>query len=298
MWFSPSPCAGRPVRRRSLLALCLAGAACGSARGAGIFWQPQNRDLQAGAGQWGKLLDGVRARGIDTLVLQWVAFGSELTVKNRDERIASVIRQAKSRGLKVVLGLHMDPHFFHRQADHQHLAKYLEQLRTADLAAARHWLWHVGEQIDGWYVSAEIDDSNWRDPKARSALLESMRILSRQLRLVRDVPVYISSFFAGNMSPQGYAGLIAELSGCGLSVWVQDGRSAGSLTEPQINLYLKATEPVRAGLIAEIFSMSQNRFDALGRKAFEQRFARYAREPDAVFFSLRYLPEADGVLAR
>ncbi|MGQ7115682.1 DUF4434 domain-containing protein, partial [Escherichia sp. TWPC-MK] len=55
-------------------------------------------------------------------------------------------------------------------------------------------------------------------------------------RLISDVsakPVYISSFFAGNMSPDGYRQLLEHVKATGVNVWVQDGSGVDKLTAEQ-----------------------------------------------------------------
>lgn len=83
-------------------------------------------------------------------------------------------------------------------------------------------------QPDGWYISAEIDDLNWRDVSVRAPLLKWLKDSRQMLQAVADKPVYISSFFAGNMSPDGYRQLLSEMHDAGVKVWVQDGSGVAS----------------------------------------------------------------------
>lgn len=53
----------------------------------------------------------------------------------------------------------------------------------------------AGFQPDGWYISAEIDDLNWRDVSVRAPLLKWLKDSRQMLQAVADKPVYISSFF-------------------------------------------------------------------------------------------------------
>ncbi|XNM62008.1 DUF4434 domain-containing protein [Escherichia coli] len=84
------------------------------------------------------------------------------------------------------------------------------------------WSAAPGVTPDGWYIRREeIDDLNWRSEAARQPLLTW---LNNEQRLISDVsakPVYISSFFAGKIWPDGYRQLLEHVKATGVNVWVQ-----------------------------------------------------------------------------
>lgn len=172
----------------------------------GIIWQPQNRDSQVTDTQWQGLMSQLRLQGFDTLVLQWTRYGDAFTQPEQRALLFKRAAAAQQAGLKLIVGLNADPEFFmHQKQSSAALESYLNRLLAADLQQARLWSAAPGVTPDGWYISAEIDDLNWRSEAARQPLLTW---LNNEQRLISDVsakPVYISSFFAGNMSPDAIA---------------------------------------------------------------------------------------------
>lgn len=84
----------------------------------------------------------------------------------------SVPQVAQQAGLKLIVGLNADPEFFmHQKQSSAALESYLNRLLAADLQQARLWSAAPGVTPDGWYISAEIDDLNWRSEAARQPLL-------------------------------------------------------------------------------------------------------------------------------
>ncbi len=55
------------------------------------------------------------------------------------------------------------------------------------------------------------------------------------------VPIYISSFFAGNMTPERYAAMLENIEAQSkVNLWIQDGRGTGKLISAERDLYLDA----------------------------------------------------------
>lgn len=205
----------------------------------GIIWQPQNRDSQVTDTQWQGLMSQLRLQGFDTLVLQWTRYGDAFTQPEQRALLFKRAAAAQQAGLKLIVGLNADPEFFmHQKQSSAALESYLNRLLAADLQQARLWSAAPGVTPAGWYISAEIDDLNWRSEAARQPLLTW---LNNEQRLISDVsakPVYISSFFAGNMSPDGYRQLLEHVKATGVNVWVQDGSGVDKLTAEQRERYL------------------------------------------------------------
>lgn len=268
-----------------------------------VFWQPQLRDNSVTSAQWSGLMQTLRQQGFDTLVLQWSQYGSAFTGEADQQQLSQRARAAKAAGLNVIVGLHADPDFFSRQKQSAAaLSHYLGRLRVADIQQAKRW---TAFAPDGWYLSAEIDDLNWRSPEKREQLLSWLKETRQQLATLDDRPVWISSFFAGNMTPQSYAALLSEIKQQRIGVWVQDGHGVKSLTPAQRQLYLAeaagchSSSPA-SGVVYEIFDVMPGKtFSAqpLDQKAMATQLAQTsACGKDSLWFSLRYLPAAQGIL--
>jgi hypothetical protein len=278
-----------------------------------IFYQPQSRDRAVAAEQWPGIFATARAQGFDTLVVQWSRFGEAFAATSdaagRDW-LAARLREARSARLKLVLGLVADEDSFSRlQQPAAALDDYFRALSQRDRQQAQSWLEALGEQnIDGWYLPLEIDDRRWREEDARARLAAYLRREVGQLAGFGERPVYVSSFFAGNMAPARYAAMLAELGGrSGIRVWVQDGAGTGKLNAVERQLYLDAASqcpaPAVHGVIHELFRQTgadaSFRAESLsGPAAVDAVSQRAPCAGDSVFFSLRYLPALNGILPR
>lgn len=271
-----------------------------------VFWQPQLRDSSASAEQWSTLMQTLHRQGFDTLVLQWTRYGTAFADESGTQQLTLRAAAAQAAGLKVIVGLHADPDFFSRQKQSAAaLEHYLGRLRVADLQQAQRWADASSFKPDGWYLSAEIDDLNWRSPERRALLLSWLGD-TRQLLAKRDSrPVFISSFFAGNMTPESYAGMLTDIKNRGISVWVQDGLGVKTLDKTQRQLYLDAAAGCRTnaparGIVYEIFDVTPGKTFSAQPLAEKERATQLAQSSacgkDVLWFSLRYLPAAAGIL--
>ena len=272
----------------------------------GIFWQPQLRDNAVSEADWCSLMQKVRLRGFDTLVMQWTRYGDAFTTVSDRARLLQKAQAARAAGLKVVIGLNADPDFFSRQKQPlAALENYLRRLRERDLEQASTWANKLAFKPDGWYISTEIDDHNWREQAAREQMFAWLGETRRQLDEVAPAPVYISSFFAGNMTPEAYRRQLAGMRATGVRVFVQDGGGVQTLTDAQRELYLNAsagcaTAAPASGIVYEIFTVNPGRVFSARPKTAAQINAllanRGACAKDRLYFSLRYLPEANAIL--
>ncbi|WP_105284573.1 DUF4434 family protein [Escherichia fergusonii] len=272
----------------------------------GIFWQPQNRDMQINDAHWQSLMNALHQQGFDTLVVQWTRYGDAFTQPQERTNLIHRAEAAKRAGLKVIVGLNADPDFFHHQKQSPAaLENYFNHLRAADIQQAHRWMSQAGFQPDGWYISAEIDDLNWRDVSVRAPLLKWLKDSRQMLQAVADKPVYISSFFAGNMSPDGYRQLLSEMHDAGVKVWVQDGSGVGKLTAAQRERYLTASAGCQnvtpaSGIVYELFVAGKGKTFSARPKSPAEIATLMAKHSscgkDSLYFSLRYLPAAQGIM--
>lgn len=286
------------------LALLLVSPWAGAMKG--VFWQPQLRDNRVSETSWQSLMHRLRQDGFDTLVLQWTRYGDAFTLEKDRAALQQKVIAARGAGLRVIIGLNSDPDFFSRQKQPGAArVNYLNRLRVQDSQQARIWLEQSGIQPDGWYLSAEIDDLNWRDDEAREQMLKWLGDTRRAISALSSGPVYISSFFAGNMTPASFAGLNAQIRETGIRVWVQDGSGVDKLNEAQRALYLDAaagcgaTTPA-SGIVYETFVVNPGKTFSARPKDDREINALLAKisscQKDRLYFSLRYLPAAKGVL--
>lgn len=274
-----------------------------------IIYQPQLRDRDVAQAQWPNLFMQLRGEGFDTLVVQWTQYGDAFSDTEGHAWLLQRVREAHAAGLHIVLGLHSDPAFFQRQeASTPALGDYLQTLSRRNVVLAHQWLGELGaDAIAGWYLPIEIDDRRWRDPKARVQLQSYLASEHRQLDRIAPRPVYVTSFFAGNMTPSSYAALLDDMQRSGVRTWVQDGAGTGRLGEGERKLYLSAVGQCAAtharGVIYEVFHQigDDKAFSASALPVAEVSAALAQRAPcggDSVFFELRYLPEMKGVMKR
>lgn len=266
----------------------------------GIFYQPQLRDATISETRWDEILTQVKREGFDTLIVQWTRYGETFTKPAEKEWLAARLKRAQSAGWTLILGLYSDPAFFQRQDQNaSYLTRYLSQQESHNLTLAQEWQERLGQgRIAGWYLPAELDDLNWRDPERQALLAQHLRSSVKALRKVDPVPVYISSFFTGKMSPQAYRDLLTQMAAEGVSLMVQDGSGTGVLTQRERELYLSALEPCEGrvtGLVRELFVQKNESGTFRAGPLAEPRQRALWSAPNRCgsqhwFFSLRYLP--------
>lgn len=272
-----------------------------------LFYQPQTRDRAVPEAQWPGVFASVREQGFDTLVVQWTRYGDAFADPAGEAWLRSRVQEARAQGLQVVLGLAADPEFFQRQQQSgPALRHYLRRQAQRNLQSAQAWSKALGpEAIAAWYLPLEIDDRRWRDAGARELLYVHLAEQRAGLSRIAPRTVYVSSFFAGNMTPQRYRDLLSGAADSGVRVWVQDGAGTGRLFQGERRLYLDALDDCAAtpaaGVVHELFR----------QVAVDTAFRAEPPEPaeagrilaqrascggGSVFFELRYLPAVSGIL--
>lgn len=295
---------------RWLAGVLLVAVPLGAAATTAIIYQPQRRDRDVAQEQWTKLFAEVREQGFDTLVVQWTQYGDAFSRSDEHAWLLQRVRDARASGLHIVLGLGSDPDFFNEQNRRKgdEIAGYLQALSRRNAEVAHRWLGDLGgSAIAGWYLPMEIDDVRWNDPKARMQLRGYLATEQRQLDGILSRPVYVTSFFAGHMTPERYADLVVDVQRSGVGVWVQDGAGTQRLEQGARDLYLAAAgqcEKSHArGFVYELFQQTANdqAFAATALSPVDAAETLARRAPcsgDSVFFELRYLPIAKGILQR
>ncbi len=266
-----------------------------------IFYQPQVRDLNVPETNWPIIFNAVRAQGIDTLIVQWTAYGDVLDKPESQAWLKTRLEQAIAAGLKLIIGLHADPELFVRlEQPSKVLGDYFRKQRQLDAQRAQEWLRVLPEnKITGWYIPLEIDDRRWRDNAAFDVLNAHIQSETSLLNSIGDKPVFISSFFAGNMSPQRYADMLRRLRiNTSVNILLQDGRGTGKLSARERELYLhtlsNCKKTVITGTVFEIFRQTQHdqQFEAqpLSPASLSEILKQQAPcGMTTAFFSLRYM---------
>ncbi len=265
-----------------------------------VMYQPQLRDMSVSDAQWQAMLQQLKRQGIDTLVLQWSRYGDAFRDGESRRWLEHKASLAAGCDLKLVLGLAADERFFERQKQpYAARINYLHRLRAEDVAAAARWVEVLGKaKIAGWYISSELDDLHWRTPQMQQAARDWLFNTRLALTAVADRPVAVSSFFAGNMTPDGWVKWVAMLGDSGVKIWIQDGAGTQKLPTAARALYLHAPA---AGQIVELFRQDKHAagFQASPLSGAQQQQWLATPLPagqDRVYFSLRYMDVAQGVL--
>lgn len=267
----------------------------------GIFFQPQRSDLSVPLPNWPQIFSEAKRKGFNTLVIQWTSYGDLFASKANQQWLQDRLMQALEADLKLVVGLGGDPEIFTRlKQPPPAVGSYLRKTNQMNNALASQWVEALPpDAIIGWYLPLEIDDREWRTKPARAELIKYLSRQVNELTNVRSVPVYVSSFFAGNMTPERYAVMLENIeSQSKVHLWVQDGSGTNKLTSAERALYLNAVSQCSSfavsGFIFEIFKQTQadNQFAAIPLDASKMSRALEQKNPcggDNVFFALNYL---------
>lgn len=266
-----------------------------------IFYQPQAVDQTIPIEKWRTIFSSAHNKGIDTVVVQWTQYGDFLQSDKDMDWLKQVLLQAKSAKLKVIMGLSADPEVFTKtQQAPAGLEVYFQKSLDGNKRLLSNWITSpLMDNVIGWYIPLEIDDREWRDHE-RQAILK--RYLDRQISQIKELsskPVYISSFFTGNMTPNNYGQMLSNLKeGKQLKIWVQDGGGTNKLSASERSLYLNTISNCKAkisdGLIFEIFTQTQHdqifTAESLTPKLLSSKLKQRAPcKEDSLFFELRYL---------
>ena len=267
----------------------------------GIFYQPLNSDLAIPIENWPTIFSAAKNKGFNTLVIQWTSYGSSFSSQANQDWLKDRMTQASQAGLKLVIGLQGDPEIFTRlKQPPAALGSYFRRMNQGNVELATKWTQTLPiNLIDGWYLPLEIDDRQWREEPARVELTKYLVRQVAELKNVMPVPVFISSFFTGNMTPERYAGMLEGIeSQSKVRLWIQNGSGTNKLTESERELYLGAVSNCVSfnvnGFIFEIFRQTQadHQFAAVPLGPLEMSKALMQRSPcggDNVFFALNYL---------
>ncbi len=279
------------------LALALAGLlalpAGAEPRPAAVMYQPQVRDAGTAPEAWDRLFETLHAGGTRELVLQWSRFGDE-DFGGRDGWLDGVAERAAEAGLQVRIGLYWDPEWFNRLTDGRTpLDRYLNATMRRNHDQARAWAhWRERDAFAGWYLPAELPDRVFHEADRQA-------VLADQIGRLHDAiggDLAVSSYPQGRQTPRGYARWLSDLQReTGVQVHVMDGAGDSALRAAERRAYLQHL-PCRLGVVEERFHRISPPEASFRAEPAVHRDSGAADCHPRTLFSLRYLPEAAGVL--
>ena len=119
---------------RFLLVVCLLLSSTVARADERIFYQPLNVDASLSQTQWQRIWQDTAKHGAQTLIVQWTAYGDS-DFGGPYGWLANSLKLAHEQGLKLVLGLAMDPAYYQR----------IDELDSAGLAT--YWQAQLGQSL-------------------------------------------------------------------------------------------------------------------------------------------------------
>jgi hypothetical protein len=281
--------------------LCLLSITAQAEEIKGIFYQPQQSDLTIPVEQWPQIFSAAKKKGFNTLVIQWTSFGDTFASTKKQEWLKDRIIEARQADLKLIIGLSGDPEIFTRLKQPPSIVgSYFRKMNQANVELAILWAKTLpAGSVVGWYLPLEVDDRQWRSIPAREELTNYLIRQVNDLNKVLPLPVYISSFFAGNMTPKSYVGMLENMTRqSNVHFWIQNGSGTNKLIPAERKLYLDAAGNCKgysaAGLVFELFKQTRpdQEFAAKPLNPIEMSKALKQTSPcngDNLFFALNYL---------
>lgn len=250
-----------------------------------VFYQPLNADADLSQAQWRQVWQASAKAGVSTVIVQWTAYGDSV-FGQADGWLANSLREAQAQGLKLVLGLYMDPAYYQRieSLDSAGLATYWQAQLGKSLAQQQTLRRDWKLKVTGWYVPMELDDLHFMATDRRATLQRQLSDMARQL----DAPLHISAFSAGKLAPQVNAAWLGEMAASGIHVWWQDGVGTARLPAIVRSGYANAL-PCQVGIVREAFRQVSTEGQPFRAEPAPSQATAGDCHPSAVF-SLRYLP--------
>jgi Domain of unknown function (DUF4434) len=219
----------------------------------GTFVQLLSRHGDWSRGDWERLFDCFHELRLSLIVVQWSVYDdiaffpspAHQTVPNPP--LQTILQLAEQHGMQVLVGLSGRSDYWQRIGrDVGQTQAYLGMLmqRAADTAVRAAPLVTRYPSFAGWYLSEEVDDLNWQEPRARKALFQYLNALGSRLRSITpEARIAVSGFANAQTHPQSIEAFWNELllRAPALDlVLFQDGVGAGKLQLEQVPAYLDA----------------------------------------------------------
>jgi len=268
-----------------------------------LMYQPWQADTERSELFWMKKMEEIKTAGFTTILLQWSAYG-DVNYLQVPSFLSRLLTLAQQQNIKIIVGLWSDPEWFVRvKEDELALDFALRRIRGKHLLQARTILqeFENNPAIIGWYLPEEIDDKEWRSKGKQDLLKNHLQKIARQLGdLEPALPLMVSSFFAGFMTPDNYSSMLARLQKESEVLWlIQDGLGTGRLSSMETGRYMKALAEKKNKKrlqymgIVELFTQTAKTSEIVPASVAEIRkrellWCEEARVFPDIAFSLRY----------
>jgi hypothetical protein len=235
---------------------------------------------------WARLFRSLRALGLTQIVVQWTVAGTAAYYPSRQFRagpmppLGTLLDLADEAGMRVLIGLAHDPGYWAQiRGDPAQVERYLHYLRSRSLQAARELAPLVAQRraFEGWYLSEEIDDLNWRDPGRRAIVAAHLRALTSELRtLDARARIAISGFANAGTDSAAlevfWDSLLSDAPELGV-VLFQDGVGVGKLSLEELPAVLGAVKRAVDGRARELRVIVEVFRQTAGAPIDQQHFA-------------------------
>jgi hypothetical protein len=270
---------------RLLLVLCLLLGNAAIRADERIFYQPLNVDASLSQAQWRQVWQDTARQGAHTVIVQWTAYGDS-DFGGANGWLANSLKLARQQGLKLVLGLSMDPAYYQRidELDSAGLASYWQAQLGLALAQQQKLRKDWELPVSGWYLPMELDDLHFLPLDRRQTLQRQLKDFAGKL----DAPLHVSAFSVGKLAPQVNGQWLGVVASDGIQVWWQDGAGTGRLP-PLVRDHYANALPCSIGIAQEAFQQ----VSAVGKPFHAEPASLNAVSPGChptAVFSLRYRP--------
>lgn len=271
--------------KRLLLLVCLLLGSAMIRAEERIFYQPLNVDASLSQAQWQRIWQDTAKQGVHTVIVQWTAYGDS-DFGGADGWLADSLKLAQAQGLKLVLGLYMDPAYYQRidELDSAGLVSYWQAQLGLSLAQRQKLRKDWKLMVSGWYLPMELDDLHFLTADRRQTLQRQLKDFAGQL----DAPLHVSAFSVGRLAPPVNGRWLAALADQGIQVWWQDGAGTERLPPLVRQGYAQAL-PCSVGIVQEAFRQVGTTGTTFRAEPANLQTAPTGCHPGAVF-SLRYRP--------
>ncbi len=233
------------------------------------FLQLWNRHSRLRERHWQQFFQHLKSLGFEHVIIQWTQYAQYRFTEGQYAVMRHLLAAAADAKITLTIGLQYDPDFWQRVAssDPADLRTYLKQrldIQTTlieSLAALQARDPNYRALVKGYYVSDEIDDSNWSSTEKRAAFARYLHSLHDRLsHKLNAKSLSISAFSNGIYPPKNYAQFLAELlkNSSIEKLLFQDGVGVKKLTEEQsgnylVNLIQELEPSIQVQPIVEVF---------------------------------------------
>jgi hypothetical protein len=191
----------------------------------GGFIQIQGWMMDLTPADWERELEALRAAGLDTIIVQYLATSRQTYMPSDPEAsdpVRSILSFADAHGLTVFLGTRADDGWW--EWDAAYLARALEDRK--ELTRAIHERYGAHRSFGGWYFTEEMSGN--LSPERVVQLRDYFSALSRHVKGLRDQPVGLAPYFSHLTPVESMRSIYGSfLDGAGIDIlMLQDGVGA------------------------------------------------------------------------